>query len=166
MLLLLKARSVARVAVVGGRPGRLAVARELGAAAVLNYHEAGPDLAAAVADLPGTPFPNVVEASGSPGAIHASLGAAAHGGKILVLGDYGPHAASFPWNRILLSELELIGSNASAGAWPEAVRLAVTGAAPLERLVSRQLPASSYEEALEMARSSQDAVKVVMQWTT
>ena len=36
------------------------------------------------------------------------------------------------------------------GAWPEAVRLAATGAVPLERLISRRLPASSYAEAIEI----------------
>ncbi len=164
MLLLLGARNVDRIAMVGGRPGRLEMARELGAAAVLNYHDVGPDLAQAIAALPGAPFPNVVEASGSSAAIHAALSAAAQGGKIIVIGDYGASCAHFPWNRLLLSELELIGSNASAGAWPEAVRLAVTGAVPLERLVSRRLPASSFAEALEMTRKSRDVVKIVMQW--
>jgi 2-desacetyl-2-hydroxyethyl bacteriochlorophyllide A dehydrogenase len=166
MLLLLKAKRVDRVVLVGGRPGRLNMARELHAAAVLNYHEAGPDLAGAIAALPGAPFPNVVEASGSPAAIHAALGVAARGGKILIVGDYGPGCASFLWNRILLGELELIGSNASAGAWPEAVRLATSGALPLERLVSRRLPATAYAEALETARKSKDVVKVVMEWGT
>lgn len=90
---------------------------------------------------------------------------APHGGKILVLGDYGASRAGFPWNQLLHRELELIGSNASAGAWPEAVRLAVTGAVPLARLVSRRLPAAAFAEALEMTRSSRDVVKVVMQWT-
>jgi 2-desacetyl-2-hydroxyethyl bacteriochlorophyllide A dehydrogenase len=166
MLLLLKAKQVERVVLVGGRPGRLNMARELAAATVLNYHEAGPDLAGAIAGLPGAPFPNVVEASGSPAAIHAALGVAARGGKILVVGDYGPGCANFAWNRILLGELELIGSNASAGAWPEAVRLAIAGELPLERLVSRRLPATAYAEALEIAKKSKDVVKVVIEWTT
>jgi threonine dehydrogenase-like Zn-dependent dehydrogenase len=164
MLLLLKANKVDRVVLVGGRPGRLELAQQLQAAAVLNYHEAGPDLAGVLAALPGTPFPNVIEASGSPAAIHAALGVTAHGGKILVLGDYGAGRASFAWNRILLSEFELIGSNASAGAWPEAVRLALSGDLPLERLVSR-LPATAYAKSLEMAKNSQDVVKVVMEWS-
>ena len=37
---------------------------------------------------------------------------------------YGRGRAAFLWNRILHKELEIIGSNASAGAWPEAVHLA------------------------------------------
>ena len=79
-----------------------------------------------------------------------------------MIGDYAAGRADFPWNRILLGELELIGSNASAGAWPEAVRLA--NALPLERLISRRLPASAYAEALELVRNSRDLVKVVLEW--
>jgi threonine dehydrogenase-like Zn-dependent dehydrogenase len=164
MLLLLKVQKVDRIVLVGGRPGRLRAAQELGASDVLNYHDVGAGLARAIGELPGAPFPNVVEASGSPMAAQASLDVAAQGGKILIVGEYGANCAGFPWNRILLRELELIGSNASAGAWPEAVRLAVDGAATLERLVSRRLPASSYAEALETAQHSRDVVKVVLEW--
>jgi threonine dehydrogenase-like Zn-dependent dehydrogenase len=164
MSALLQAIAVQQIVLVGGRPARLAVGRELGVSAVLNYHEAGADLAAAIAALPGAPFPNVVEASGSSRAMDAALDVAAPGGRIVAIGDYGTHRADFPWNRLLLGELELIGSNASAGAWPEAVRLALTGAAPLERLVSRCFPASSYAAALESARKSRDVIKVILQW--
>jgi threonine dehydrogenase-like Zn-dependent dehydrogenase len=164
MLPLLQAHGIKRIALVGGRPGRLAVARQLGATAILNYHDAGTDLVAAISRLPGAPFANVAEASGKSLAMHAALDVAAKGGRIVVIGDYGPACASFPWNRILHRELTLIGSNASEGAWPEAVRLATSGAVPLECLVSRRLPAACYAQALEAARRSRDVVKVVMEW--
>jgi threonine dehydrogenase-like Zn-dependent dehydrogenase len=163
MLLLLRRMNVEHVAVVGGRPPRLSLAEEFGATAVLNYHDAG-GLEQPIAALPGAPFANVIEASGSPAAMHAALGATAHAGKILLMGDYATARADFAWNRILHGELELIGSNASAGAWPDAVRLAVTGAVPLGRLVSRSMPAASYAEALELVHSSRDLVKVVLDW--
>ena len=164
MLLLLKARGMRRVAVVGGRPGRLAMARQLGASDILNYHDAGDDLALAIRRLPGAPFPNIAEASGSSVAMHASLKVASKGGRIVVIGDYGPGRADFPWNQILHSELDIIGSNASAGAWPEAVRLATTRALPLDMLVSQCLPAASYAQALDLARRSRDIVRVVLTW--
>jgi threonine dehydrogenase-like Zn-dependent dehydrogenase len=96
--------------------------------------------------------------------MQAAMEVAPHGGKIVVMGDYGVSRAGFPWNQLLHRELELIGSNASAGAWPEAVRLALTGAVPLARLASRRLPAAAFAEALEMTRNSRDVVKVVMEW--
>jgi threonine dehydrogenase-like Zn-dependent dehydrogenase len=165
MLTLLKAEGVANIALVGGRSARLDLARRFGARTTLNYREAGSGLAEAIAASPGAPFPNVIEATDSPAAMQTGIDAAAHGGKILMIGDHGDGRASFLWNRVLHQELELIGSCASAEAWPEAVRLAITGAAPLDRLISRRLPASSYAEAIETARTSREVVKVVMEWT-
>ena len=162
MLLLLKAENVATVSLVGGREARLDLARQFGAAATLNYHGVT-DWTAAVAALPGAPFPNVVEASGSPAAMRASLDVAPCEGKVLLIGDYGDGRADFPWNTLLHHELELIGSNASAGAWTRAVELAVTGKAPLERLISRRLPLAAGVEGVELVRRCRDLVKVVME---
>ena len=130
----------------------------------MNYHEAEADLAAAISALPGAPFANVVEASGSPAGVRAGMAAAAPEGKILVIGDYGDGRADFLWNQFLHKELELIGSNASAGAWTRAVELAVAGAAPLAALLSRRLPATSGVEAVELVKRFRDLIKVVLEW--
>jgi threonine dehydrogenase-like Zn-dependent dehydrogenase len=94
----------------------------------------------------------------------AALELASAGGRILVIGDYADARAGFPWNRLLHRELELIGSNASAGAWPEAVKLVVRREIPLERLVTHRLPARRFSEAMELARSCREAIKVVLCW--
>ncbi len=172
-LALLRRAGVARVVLVGGRPGRLALARELGAAETVNYHEVAFDLAAAVlakacrggACAAARGFPSVVEASGSAAALEAAIDLAAPGGKVLVVGDYGDARAAFPWTRLLHRELELIGSNASAGAWPEAVRIATAGEVPLARLVSARYPAARFAEAVARVRGRGDEVKVVLEWT-
>jgi len=165
MLMLLRRAGVERVVLVGGREKRLGLAEELGAAATVNYHTAGDDLVAAIRNLEGRAFPNVVEASGSPGAAQAGLELAALGAHFLLLGDYGASRANFRWNRLLHGEIELIGSNASAGAWPEAVRLAVSGELPLARLITHRLPAARFAEGIQLARSrAQDVVKIVLEW--
>jgi 2-desacetyl-2-hydroxyethyl bacteriochlorophyllide A dehydrogenase len=165
MLMLLRRAGVEEVLLVGGRPQRLALARELGAARVLNYHEASGDLAAAVRQAGGGHFSNVVEASGSAAAIQACLDVATRCGRVLMLGDYADARAGFAWNRLLLQEIELIGSNASAGAWPEAVRMATEGQLPLARLVTHRLPAAQFVEGVELMRSRQaDVIKVVLEW--
>ena len=106
-----------------------------------------------------------METSGAAKAFGAVFDAAARGAQVLVLGDYGEGRADFPWNTILHRELELIGSNASAGAWPEAVKLATQGDLPLGRLVSHRLPAERFGEAMDLVRSRADGViKVVMEW--
>jgi len=164
ILALLRRAGVAQVTVVGGRSGRLAVAREWGAASVCDYHGAGEDLSAWLLERSAR-YPLVVEASGSPSALSAALAVAARGARVLVVGDYGEAEAHFRWNHLLHQELALIGSCASAGAWPEAVELAVSGAIPLERLVSHALPLENHAQAFALAKSHrQDVIKVVLLW--
>ena len=165
LLMLLRQAGVQQIAMVGGRAQRLALAKELGAAQVMNRHEISGSLVAALRERCSTPFPNVLEASGSTAGMEASLELAAREGKILVIGDYGSGKAGFPWNHLLHRELELIGSNASAGAWPEAVRLATDGALPLARLVTHKLPASRFAEGIELVKGRKpEVIKVVMEW--
>lgn len=143
---------------VGGRAGRLDLAREFGARDVLDYR--GMD-----GRLPRAGFPTIIEASGSPEALSTAMDMLAPAGRILVIGDYGDARADFPWNRILHGEMELIGSNASAGGWPEAVRLAVEEHLPLDRLISHRLPASEFAKGLDLVRGQgEDVVKVVLEW--
>jgi threonine dehydrogenase-like Zn-dependent dehydrogenase len=165
MLVLLKAEGVEKITLVGGRGPRLDVARQLGASTIVDYHEAGNDLAAVIAAAPGAPFSNVIEATASPAAMQTCIDVTACEGKIVMIGDHGDDGrASFVWNRVLHGELEIIGSNASAGAWPQAVELAVAGNAPLERMISKRLPATLGVEAVEEVRRSRDLIKVVLEW--
>jgi L-iditol 2-dehydrogenase len=157
MLQLLKYHGVGSVTVVGARAARMELARSLGAAAVLDH-------ALLASDVPGGPFPSVIEATGSAAGMAMGISAAARGGKILVVGDYRSARAEFPWNTMIHRELELIGTNASAGAWPEAVRMATTGIIPLARLISRQIPAEHGAEAIDLVRRSTDLIKIILDW--
>jgi threonine dehydrogenase-like Zn-dependent dehydrogenase len=174
MLVLLRRAGLSFVTLVGGRRGRLAVARELGASTVVNYHELEFPEPEAIARKESRGrsrylwrYNYVVEASGSPAATKLALDITAWlGCKILLIGDYGDARADFPWNLILHREIHIIGSNASAGAWLEAVRLATRGEVPLARLVSRRLPAERFAEGIELVRGrAGDVVKVVLEWT-
>ncbi len=86
----------------------------------------------------------MVEASGSGEAMSAALQTVADQARIPMLGDCGQRRADFPWLHLILSEIELIGSN--AGAWAEAVHLAVDEYLPLARLVTHCLPAERFAE--------------------
>ena len=164
-LMLLRRAGLNEVIVVGGRAPRLTFAQESGASQIVDYHKIEGDLATGIIKSAGKDFPIVVEASGSEAAMQASLEMAKACGQILVLGDYGSIRADFEWNHLLLRELEIIGSNASAGAWAEAVRLVVEGRLPLERLVTQRIPIEHFAEGMELTRSRRgDVVKVVMEW--
>lgn len=165
MVMLLKNAGVKRISLVGGRPARLSLAEELGASATLNYHDAGTDLADAIKTKLGKEFTNIIEASGSAAALQVSLDVAAETGKILLIGDYAENRAGFRWNLMLHRQLELIGSNASAGAWGDAVELAKSGRLPLERLITHRLPASDFNKGMNLVKDSWDAIKVVLEWS-
>jgi len=173
MLVLLRRAGLSWVTLVGGRRGRLALARELGARTVVNYHELGFPQPEAIARKESRGrsqfhwgYEYAVEASGSPAATKLALEMANWECKILVIGDYGEARADFPWNLLLHRELQFIGSNASQDAWPEAVRLATAPGFPLARLVSARFPAERFAEAIDLVRSRRgDIVKVIMEWT-
>lgn len=164
MTLLLKRGGVERITVVGGRPNRLKLAREFGAAACLNYHEFKDDFAAGVGQAETPAFPNIIEASGSASAANAALTLVSRGGKVLILGDYRGAHADFSWNQALHREVQIIGSCASAQAWPEAVRTAASAAGRLTRLISHEFPAPRFAEAFDLLRNNKDVVKIVLRW--
>jgi len=160
-VMLLRRCGTPDITMVGGRPARLNLAREFGAADTLNYHELHGELEEAL----GRDWPMVVEASGSASSIEAALLVTRLGGRVLMVGDYGDARAAFRWNRFIHGELELIGSNASAGAWPEAVRLAVDEGLPLGRLISARVAAARFADAIGMAEADRACVKVILDWT-
>jgi threonine dehydrogenase-like Zn-dependent dehydrogenase len=165
VLMLLLSNGVKRVVMVGGRRRRLEMAAGVGAAATVNYHEAGPGVASALqAALRGS-TPNIVETSGSAAAIETAIALAAPRGRIVIVGDYRGSCASFRWNDMLHREFELAGSNSGSGAWPQAVRLATRGGLPVSQLITHRLPAHRFAQGVALARGRRgDVVKVVLEW--
>ena len=53
---------------------------------------------------------------------------------------------------------------ASAGAWPEAVRIAAEGAIPLRKLISETFKAEDFGAAVKSARHSRTSVKTLLKW--
>ena len=152
---------------VGGREERLQAARKLGATKTWNYHTCESEFEPAVREQLGPEFPTIVEASGSSAALAAAMDLVAECGRILVLGDYGQDRAEFRWNHLLWRQIRLIGSNASADAWPEAVALAAGDRDLLETLITHRLPAEAFAEAVRLAKDRRSgAIKVVLQWAS
>jgi 2-desacetyl-2-hydroxyethyl bacteriochlorophyllide A dehydrogenase len=162
---LLQRSGVADIVLVGGRDQRLSVARDFGARVTLNYHSLKGDLADEIRAVSQQSFGAVIEATGSAKAIRAGMSLLGQEGKLLIIGDYAQQHADFLWNTILIHEITLLGSNASAGAWPEAVRLAVHGEVNLSRLITHKLPAERYVAGMAITRSrAGDVIKVILDW--
>jgi 2-desacetyl-2-hydroxyethyl bacteriochlorophyllide A dehydrogenase len=166
-VLLLKKIGVRDILVVGGREARLKLAVELGALRTCNYHHASKHPSAYLEEELGGTFSHIVEASGSAAGLESALNLAKREGKILILGDYGQAASSFRWNHLLHQELELIGSNASAGAWPEAVKIAISEQARLRQLITHRMPVARFMEGFHLMRErNQNVIKTVLTWRT
>lgn len=165
LLMVLRHIGVKDVFVVGGVPERLGLALELGAAGAYPYRQAGEDLVRGVQDTFGDEFPLVIEASGSPRAAQASLKVVRRAGQVLIIGDYDDACANFEWNFLLHRELNLVGSNAGAGAWQEAVNLLTGGKLPFGKLVTHRFPVVQYQEALELVTNRRGGViKAALVW--
>jgi threonine dehydrogenase-like Zn-dependent dehydrogenase len=164
-LMCLRQAGVEEVIMVGGRTGRLALAATLGASATFNFTQLGDDLIPTIKQQVDGYFSCVVEASGSANGLENALQMIGKQGQLLLIGDYRSARASFPWNLLIHREIEMMGSNASAGTWQEAVQLAVEERLPLERLISHTFSATRFEEAFALVRSQrEDVVKVVLEW--
>jgi 2-desacetyl-2-hydroxyethyl bacteriochlorophyllide A dehydrogenase len=149
------------VIVIGGREGRLALARTLGASATINYHREL-DIASAVTSRQ-TQTDVAIEASGSPAALQAVFAVLGQSGRLGVVGDYAGQSVTLDPATIVHRNLMIIGSNASPGTWDTALRLAASGQVRLSPLISDAYPIEEWQTALDVARSHRsDAVKVVL----
>lgn len=165
MALYLKQAGIRRVKMVGGQPSRLGVGRSFGVDLTYQIPHPEGDFMDEIRQNLGEAFQYIVEASGSVRALETALNIAGRKGRILVLGDYGMGRAGFEWNHLLHYELELIGSNASAGGWKEAVDFLLMHRTELERIITHTVPASQFNEGLELARTKpNEAIKVVLTW--
>ena len=164
MTMLLKRSGVCKITVMGGRENRLALAGKLGAERTLNYHHFGEHGMESAHEVLNCSFPNVIEASGAAAAMKMAIKLVSKQGKVLVIGDYKQAAAGFPWNHLLHNELALIGSNASAQAWPEAVQTAIDLQQCLSGLISHKWPAVEFADALDAVRNDREVIKAILYW--
>lgn len=163
---LLHRRGHKQIHLVGGREERLQLARQWGAASIINYHDYCEDFSSIIEKRLPSPARSVIEASGNSTALTCALAVTADQGRILIVGDYGKQQSSFLWNHLLHREYEIIASNASKDAWPEAVSLAMNKDLELAPLITHTIVAEKFEQAIELVRGRQHhAIKVLLNWT-
>jgi threonine dehydrogenase-like Zn-dependent dehydrogenase len=134
------------VAVVDRVPGRLEVARKLGAAqAVLDASE-----------LDGAPYEIAVDATGVPAAIETAIGLLDRGGRMLVFGVSPAEAmvGVSPF-RVYNDELTIVGSMAILRSFGAAVDLLSSGAVDLRPLLGEPLPLEKFGTAVDNVRAGQ-----------
>jgi L-iditol 2-dehydrogenase len=141
------------VAVSDVNPARLALARELGATAVVDAREGLGGL-----DRP----PQVLlECSGHPPAIAEAIRALDRAGRAVLVG-MGGDEIPLPLSTVQERELEVTGTFRYANTWPTAIALVATGRVDVDRLVTGAYGLDQAEEALTASRRDPASVKVVV----
>jgi L-iditol 2-dehydrogenase len=135
-------------------PARLALAKELGATAVIDARETR------VSDLPRPPGV-LLECSGYAPAIAEAIRALDRAGRGVLVG-MGSDEVAVPLPVVQERELELMGTFRYANTWPTAIALVASGRIDLDRLVTGTYRLDQTEEALTAARRDPQSVKAVV----
>lgn len=149
---LLRLASPGRLALLGTRPDRLLLGRELGADETI-------DVAGA---LPVGQFDLVFEAANRPEGAQLALRLARRGGMVVLEGISGVDEPALTADLISLGNLRVQGIfGASRAAWRWVVDLFAQGQLDLGRLVTHRLPLERHDEAFALLRDrSARALKV------
>lgn len=162
LLALLLARTLGAATVAVGEllEKRRALAATLGADATFDPSQ--PSSVEQALALGAGGFDLVLEASGAPAALAQALDLVRPGGTVVVVGSL-PAEVTLPANAIMAKELQVLGSFRSANVFAEAVGLAASGRIDFAPLVTKVLPLSRVEEAMQVALSGGAVVKVQLE---
>jgi L-idonate 5-dehydrogenase len=138
--------------------GRRKNASTLGAEAVLDPGSVS--LSEQVTELTGDGFSVVFEASGAPGALRQAFDLVRPGGTIVQIGTLGTEDVPLPANKVMVREIQFLGSFRYANEFDEAIRLAAAGRVDLKPLISSVLPLAEVSQAMALAWSKDSVLKV------
>ena len=116
------------------------------AAIVKRETDGGPDV---VVEAVGPLLPQVIELAGG-------------GGRILQFGHDESVNPAIPVAEVLKKELQIFGAFIGKFCFEKTARIMESGALPLERIVSHQLPLSKVHEGLELLRQGK-GIKIILQ---
>jgi L-iditol 2-dehydrogenase len=134
----LRAAGCGRIIAVDLEPGRLDLARQLGAAETLRCDGDDP-LPALLALTGGRGADVVMEAVGIAPTVQLAIAAARKGGKVTLVGNLSPKV-ELPLQWVVTRELTLNGSCASSGEYPACLDLIARGTIDVDCLTSAVAP--------------------------
>ena len=151
-----KRRGAKRITVTDLRPGRLALARRLGADRIVDS-DTEPE-----ALLPES-FDVVIDATGNPNVIQLTVEWVRPGGKVLWFG-VAPRGKTVPVEpfAVFRKGLSIHSAYTSLGNSAEAIALLASGEVRVEPLISHRLPLEEFQRAATLLQSDPDVLKVVM----
>lgn len=161
LLMLQVARAVGATSVIMvGRGARLAIARDLGCTAAVDYSEQDP-VAGVRAATAGRGADCVFDCSGNPAVLAQALRCARRGGTVALLGLAGGATAELPADLVTLDELDVLGIRSSPNAYPAMIALLASGAIRTEPLTSHVYPLSDVAKAFG-ALERREAIRPIL----
>lgn len=152
-------RGAARVIVVG-RGQRLARAREMGHETVDS--SAGDPVAAVRAMTGGLGVDVVLECAGVPETVQWALGMLRRGGRCAAVG-IPTLGVEIALQRLVLDELELVGSRATAGEMRRVIPLVEQGRMRVREVITHHFPLRDYAAALATFNDpTSGAIKIIV----
>lgn len=147
-------------AVVVGRSYRLAKAAAMGFDTVDST--AGDPVAAVRARNGGLGADVVLECAGVPEMINAALAMARRGGRVAAVG-IPTEGVAINMQRLVLDEVELVGSRASAGEMRRVLPLVEQGRIRVSELITHRFPLAQYQQAIDTFNDrSSGAIKIIV----
>ena len=153
------AMGAAQVVVVG-RGHRLAKAAALGFDTVDST--TGDPVAAARSRNGGLGADVVLECAGAPETVNAALAIARRGGRVAAVG-IPTEGVTINLQRVVLDEVELVGSRASAGEMRRVLPLVEQGRVRVSELVTHRFPLEQYQQAIDTFNDrASGAIKIIV----
>lgn len=151
ILQLAKVSGAARTIGVG-RGHRLEIAGELGADEKVDRTQV--DVVKRVKELTeGVGADVVIECAGAEEAVRQSLDCVRRGGRVVLAGITGGKGVLLDTNRIVLDEVEVVGTRGAPNALSDSIQLLSTGRINIKPLVTHKLPLSEVHRGMEIFSS-------------
>ncbi len=140
-----RAAGAGRVVIIGSHDQKLALARELGAHAVVNRHR--DDVVEAPLNLFGEKIEGVIEASGNVAAVAPALRLLRSGGRMVILSIYHEPVPALDLAAVTSNEITITGTLAGPNVFPGLLRLMAEGAIRTRPLITHRLPLAGVPDA-------------------
>jgi L-iditol 2-dehydrogenase len=163
-LLVIQALRVAgcgQVIAVDIDPGRLELAKEVGATQTIDSKQK--DAVKGVMELTGEGADVAVEVVGNAAALSTAIASVRRGGRIGLVGNLAPEVP-FPLQAVVTRELTLYGSCSSAGEYAQAIEMVASGAIRVKPLISAIAPLADGPQWFERLYAREPGLmKVILQ---
>jgi len=155
------AKSPAQVIALDMSPERLEIAKLCGATLTINISEEDP-VAVVKGLTDGYGADVYLEGTGHPGAVPQGLNLLRKLGTYVEYGVFGSDV-TVDWSIISDDkELNVLGAHLGPHCWPAAIRMLESGALPMDRICTHQLPLESFQEGLDLVADGTRSIKVAL----